>query len=1313
MESSEHLSAWVHTQRDAYRRFFAAEPPAQGPHVSLLVAHEDIVYLGPGEHGDAYLRFSHCMQSQVLPLHFAVCGGAERTVLVPAPGEDGVFTINGTRYTVPFQRLVWQVKPRRIEYRRLDHVIVDGWTRRRRQSDNAGRSWADLAAEATEERAFTMLGRYLQSVLTPKRRGEHLFLLLGADINWLGVSARQTQVATLRVDWDEQEEWVPGKTRYHNLRRSVRLGEGARTLRDALDGSAANERERAADDADADTAGDDGLDVFHTPEGGDIGLTRYLTCGAFVDEDRRLCADAAKPVGLLPAFLPFAQHNDGRRLMMACGMLTRSVPLENGGPPACSTTVERLVLGSFAGVHANLGVDLRVGFMFWEGLNYEDAIVVSQTAQTKLYAQERRTVSVPVPCFCSFEPLERGTTVRRGQKLGTFHYSPSRLSLAIPTTMPETMRRQAGFFPDQLEWLGTDCRAPCEGVIEEIRRVDLWAEDCPGATRFSGRFDFTILIERPLSVGDKLCNRHGNKGVVAAILPDELMPQVDGQPLEILFNPIGVINRGNYGQLLEALTATDAHSNLVPDVCEDPRRRIRALLEAHDAPGLRYSTVTVRHEDGQVASVRAVTGLNHILRLPHYAADHLNATCGSVYSSITEQPPAGQAQKYGEMEIAALQAHGAHAILAELCRSRSRQTPSADASSQCAQRPIVEGLRAAGLCLQSTAETATIAPADLVTAPEHGTELFAPDAKSSRDLSCNVDANPDRSLALRTVLTRLSSHGFFEDNPDVYVDLGRTVDLQVTTGKVGDTYRMVVRYVPVLHPKYRPNPPGTRGRSLTTARYEALISALWHARAENAAEPKANHEQVAMEELGALFRHLHGRLRGKHGVIRRVGLSRRLTYSGRFVIVPGPELTVEQVSLPWDATRVLYRNALLDAGISHDIVRTPASEMPADERDRLGQQIDTVLRGEWVLLNRNPSLHKYSILSFRPRTHFDTEAMRLPPLVTSPFGADFDGDQMSVVPLFEPRAKEEAARLSVAHNLVSAANGAPTVLPAKDFRLALQLTLSSPAALEALNRALSACSIPPLAATAVEAPAETWFFGLAELAPERSVEALRLVVEHGRRVLWGYTAHSCIGDFQAMADFLAPLLDSGAAKRDVMDRNRDLVVGLPSHSLRSRGVDSTGVMVSAKVAMGDFGGYQRRLYYRLRECHADGLAFDGPMRDALTAIQSITERATQQALGAKSAASQLRFRRFQKLVEALLSSNDLDPEGLREFSEVVGIDQTHLRRHVLNLLQSLLIEPPTNSLLRYLARQQLPTDDGLPLESVANRRDPRVAIFLS
>ena len=188
-----------------------------------------------------------------------------------------------------------------------------------------------------------------------------------------------------------------------------------------------------------------------------------------------------------------------------------------------------------------------------------------------------------------------------------------------------------------------------------------------------------VAMKRKLSVGDKMAGRHGNKGVIARILPEEDMPYLpDGTPVEIVLNPLGVPSRMNVGQILETHLGWAAKVlgvQYATPVFDGAREdEIKSELSKANLPS-NGKTVLYDGITGEAFAQKVTVGYIYMLKLSHLVDDKIHARSIGPYSLITQQPLGGKAQfggqRFGEMEVWALEAYGASNILQELLTAKS------------------------------------------------------------------------------------------------------------------------------------------------------------------------------------------------------------------------------------------------------------------------------------------------------------------------------------------------------------------------------------------------------------------------------------------------------------------------------------------------------------------------------------------------------------------------------------------------------------------------------------------------------------------
>jgi DNA-directed RNA polymerase subunit beta' len=274
---------------------------------------------------------------------------------------------------------------------------------------------------------------------------------------------------------------------------------------------------------------------------------------------------------------------------------------------------------------------------------------------------------------------------------------------------------------------------------------------------------------------------------------------------------------------------------------------------------------------------------------------------------------------------------------------------------------------------------------------------------------------------------------------------------------------MVMQYIPVIPPELRPLVPLDGGRFASSDLndlYRRVI--IRNNRLKRLLEIKApevilrNEKRMLQEAIDSLFdnsrksnavkaeggralKSLSDVLKGKQGRFRQNLLGKRVDYSGRSVIVVGPELKLHECGLPKDMAAELFKPFIIRKLIERGIVKTVKSARKlVDKKEAIVWDIlENILKGHPVMLNRAPTLHRLSIQAFQPKL-VEGKAIQLHPLVCSAFNADFDGDQMAVhVPLSHAAILEAQLLMLSSHNILNPQNGTPITLPSQDMVLGL------------------------------------------------------------------------------------------------------------------------------------------------------------------------------------------------------------------------------------------------------------------------------------
>jgi DNA-directed RNA polymerase subunit beta len=346
-----------------------------------------------------------------------------------------------------------------------------------------------------------------------------------------------------------------------------------------------------------------------------------------------------------------------------------------------------------------LGRNVLVAYMSWEGGNYEDAIVISdrlvkddlftsihiekheiESRDTKL-GPEEITRDIPNVGEESLKDLDEEGIVYIGAEVRPGDILVGKITPKGETELTAEERLLRAIFGEKArEVKDSSLRLPHgeRGKVVEVREFRRENNDDlqPGVNRL---VRVSVAQKRKISVGDKMAGRHGNKGVIAKILPQEDMPFLpDGQPIDIILNPIGVPSRMNLGQILETHLgwALQAKGEKAATAVFDGATEAQIQAELKEA-GLPIDG-KIELRDGRTGEAfdRPITvGQIYMLKLHHLVEDKIHARSTGPYSLITQQPLGGKAQfggqRFGEMEVWALEAYGAANILQELLTVKS------------------------------------------------------------------------------------------------------------------------------------------------------------------------------------------------------------------------------------------------------------------------------------------------------------------------------------------------------------------------------------------------------------------------------------------------------------------------------------------------------------------------------------------------------------------------------------------------------------------------------------------------------------------
>ncbi len=347
----------------------------------------------------------------------------------------------------------------------------------------------------------------------------------------------------------------------------------------------------------------------------------------------------------------------------------------------------------------SLGRNVLVGFMTWEGYNYEDAILISEklvkedvytSIHIEEYESEARdtklgpeeiTRDIPNVGEDALKDLDERGIIRIGAEVRAGDILVGKVTPKGETELTAEERLLRAIFGEKArEVRDTSLRVPHgeSGIVVDVKVFTREAGDelPPGVNQLVRAY---VAQKRKISVGDKMAGRHGNKGVISRILPEEDMPFLpDGTPLEIVLNPLGVPSRMNIGQVLEVhlgLSAKALGWEVATPVFDgaDEEDIIDTLKKAGFPESGKLTLYDGR--TGEPFDNPVTVGYMYMMKLAHLVDDKIHARSTGPYSLVTQQPLGGKAQfggqRFGEMEVWALEAYGASHTLQEILTVKS------------------------------------------------------------------------------------------------------------------------------------------------------------------------------------------------------------------------------------------------------------------------------------------------------------------------------------------------------------------------------------------------------------------------------------------------------------------------------------------------------------------------------------------------------------------------------------------------------------------------------------------------------------------
>lgn len=802
---------------------------------------------------------------------------------------------------------------------------------------------------------------------------------------------------------------------------------------------------------------------FQTPESPRIGLQLHLASGAKLRGDRVQAGDTvfSPAVGLIP----YPLHTDGPRLLMGGkNMKQAETGIRSPEPPLVPGYLEGDAMDEVdafpaANRESNrffpyLGRNVWAAVMPFDGYTYEDGLVVSESLAEALsmnnYIFSEKKLFRSVKISRDYRRIGQARFEKMLQDTARAHYEHSSICLSygdmLPLAFLEPFFEESDrpilfgryFFhvPSRLAGMRVSATTSRSGTVDlEIR--------------------FSYSADLPLSYGDKLTGRHGNKGVVTRILPDCERPvaTIAGRemPIDLVISPCSILGRKNLGQILEMLHGALiwGRDQGIPGLDGIPGERLLSSSEVRDLalPALRRRLdadgegfFPVRLPDGK--NVRAFVGPQYFLRLHHHCLRKLQARGGTgPVDPLTCQPGRGgarTAQKMGEMEHWSLLSYpaGSENLLLSLREWRLPADSTAKMREVFSLALLALGFRIEG---EKKLTLRRLRAADK--------RLIEMAGYSVKELSVVEAEQYLRSLLSEEEAEKRHSKEIIRINSIMVKQKtvkGDSPSPGEAPGEVKENCTLPFDeegafWIPLGLFAARMDMAGVSGAESPDVGFFRLCDRLktWSRQREKMEGEAGKDAEKAVKSYTNLLLSFLG---GKDGLVRGSMMGRRFLASGRSVIVPEPSLAPDEVFLP------SVQMAEMLAGAPDILKRLGGTEKTGKEgavtgiRDLLAsagssEALDRLLRKEpvWCLAVRQPSLHRHSVQAFRVRV-WDKSVIGLPPLVTPGFNADFDGDTMAVFLPPEPFAGD-LSQLSILENPGIVGTGEPAFAAGLDLAL--------------------------------------------------------------------------------------------------------------------------------------------------------------------------------------------------------------------------------------------------------------------------------------
>lgn len=821
-----------------------------------------------------------------------------------------------------------------------------------------------------------------------------------------------------------------------------------------------------------------------------------------------------------------------------------------------------------------LGTNLRTAYLPYKGYNFEDGIVITESAAEKLTSEHiykksydiDDTSIVKLSAFTSFYPntikygsarkLDPDGVIKKGERVeqGDVVIAALRKRSASATIRVISKALSERPKDDSVYWNQED-----PGTVLDVQKTPK---------------KITVLIktEEKAKIGDKLSGRMGNKGIITKILPDNEAPHsADGKPVDILLNPHGVISRINIGQIYESAAAKAATKAGEPHRVrnfsgENYLESTKDFISKH---GVEDKEELFDPETGKSLG-RVHVGNPHILKLFKQSTANYSARQGGPGTAydINKQPiKAGGDEGSKALDVLtfySMLSHGARANLREMASVKSTQNDEywkALKSGQLLPPPqspfaydkFMSYLKAAGVDVKKEGNSLALEPlTDKQVLEMSSAAITKPLLFRAKDMQPIPGGffDPARLGGFKgekwghIELKEPIVNPVFESAVKKITGLGNKLD-GITSGKtyVDETGKLntekkgltggagverllkainvdeqiktltkkaltaksdqlddlnkriryltalkesglrpeeayIRRHIPVLPPVMRPIYPLPNGDIQTSdtnllyqnagiMNYVMNLPVMNLLGDEDKADVRKDLYESAKGISGVTSLNIKGRVRDgfigqikggtggqpKEGFFISKLLSKKQDYVGRGTIIPEPSLGVDQMAMPEEMAWKLFEPFIVRE--LSKFGKTPISaKKEIQQKTALAKKaLEIVMRDRHVLLNRAPSLHKFSIMAFKP-TITQGKAVKIPPLVTKAYNADFDGDTMTVHVPISDEANKEAEKMLPSRNLFQPGSGRLMMAPSQESQIGLFYLSKTPQGRDRINKLL-------------------------------------------------------------------------------------------------------------------------------------------------------------------------------------------------------------------------------------------------------------------